>query len=273
MPFGEELLNLDSVGTGSSTGARFREAIRRLLADTTRPRGGILYVPPGRYVIENDVPMEWSANLWESYLRADDNQRRILFSWKGLREENPFAATLRFPAELTLWLAPGAVLAPAPGAIVHIESALVCEPIRIFDLDPISSLDPGPNPNPRRRGLVVFGSRVPRLIPQWWGVGVGKDALAIQDALDAGVHNRETLWEGANTPERLGATYAFRRVSFPCIPVELRGDYHLRYPVEVRGGATQNALLEILGTTAIQRSAPSTVVRETIYVGIALLSQ
>lgn len=246
---------------GVSNVRRFREAIEQFYppgysaATPSRVVGGILYLPPGRYLIENDLPPEWMVNLWESYHGADQLHRASLLTWKARRFDNPFGASLRFPPELTLWLAPDAVLVPVDGAIVDIQSALVCEPIQIFD--PIDG------------GLIVFGKRVPRLLPQWWGVHPDEDhAPAIQAAIDAGIHNRNILWEGAERPDLEGSAYTSAHIPLPCIPVELRGDYHLQRPVEIRGTATQNRLLQILGRNTVQREPPSTTVRETIYVGI-----
>lgn len=117
-------------------------------------------------------------------------------------------------------------------------------------------------------GLVVFGSRVPRLLPQWWGAGLGEDdSIAIQAAIDAGIHNRANIWEEAVPPELPGATYSINVPSLPCIPIELRGEYRLRTPVEIRGTATQNRLLEILGSRTVQRLPASSTARDIIFVG------
>ena len=269
MPFGPELLDVtrhanpvrrDTGPRGSplvadpnwSNVKRFRDAIEVLLAGATFPTGGILYLPPGRYLIENDLPEAWVENLWNRSRRGDHRP--------DLRAErlnhNVFGASLRFPAGITLWLAPGAVLVPADGAIVHIESDLVCDPIQVFDL----SLG----------GLIVFGNRVPKLLPQWWGVYPGEDhALAIQAAIDAGIHNRSILWEGGGN----GTVASHEEVgtSLPYIPIELRGEYRLRQPVTVRGASTSNQLLQILGDRTVEqpsRRLISPILANTVIAGV-----
>lgn len=138
---------------------------------------------------------------------------------------------------------------------MHIESALVCEPLQIFNLS--------------QGGLVVFGSRVPRLLPQWWGVGLGNDTDAIQAAVDAGIHNRGNVWEEPiYRDDGTLQQYAINRPLLPPIPVELRGDYHLRRPIEVRGGVTQNRVLEILEHRTVRRLPPNTTSRDVLYVGM-----
>ena len=217
----------------------FRAAIALLLSRTRYRPGGILYLPPGRYLIENDLPEAWAVNLWDRHLQGTF-QRNL----GAARDTNPFGASLRFPAELTLWLAPGAVLVPDNDAIVHIESAMVCDPVQVFDL----SLG----------GLIVFGTLVPRLLPQWWGVYPAEDhAPAIQAALDAGTYNRSNRWEYPFDPDvNHPVTWngVFSKV-FPPIPVELRGEYRLHRSIEVRGGARRNRVVEILGDRAVQVNA------------------
>lgn len=193
-------------------------------------RGGILYFSrPGRYLIERDLPDCWGVNLW------DERRRPRPTTWESERELNPFGGSLYIPPDVTLWLAPGAVLVPARDAVIAIHGPLVCDPTQVFDLS--------------EGGLVVFGNGVPRLLPQWWGVRPGEDhAPAIQAAIDAGIHNRRNRWE-----RPAGTTYEALSINLPLIPVELRGEYRLRQPVSIRGMSNTNAVQDLLGSSAIQR--------------------
>jgi len=202
-------------------------------------RGGILYFPPGRYLIENTPPDEWRDNLWSLHLRGQYTNTL----WAYDRAQNPFGACLRIPDDVTLWLAPGAVLVPERDAIIHIEGPLNCEPAPAFDIS--------------RGGLVVFGTKTPKLIPQWWGIYPGEDhADAVQAAIDAGIHNRSNIWEYPFINNDRSVTYAFAQKDLPPIPVELRGTYHLRKTISVRGFSIQNEILKILDRRTVE--LPST---------------
>ncbi len=234
--------------SGPSNVERFERAFQRSLPGygrrglSTNPTeivGKILYLPRGRYLIENEIDQTygWQANMWDTY----DSGVLLNGDWRASRAQNPFGASVLFPKALTLWLAPGAVLVPVDGAIVHIASALVCDPVQVFDLS--------------FGGLVVFGERVPKVLPEWWGVYPGEDhAVAIQHAVDAALHHRANAWEAPasiTAPRRNPANYRLVTQRLPPIPVEFRGRYELRNPVEVRGGTMRTHLLDKLGPRGI----------------------
>lgn len=253
--FGSELIDVtegaDGVVAGdrprgNSNVDRFNAIIARALdvdaldeyrAGGTVIPGKILYVPAGRYHVERQPPVEWTINLW------DQRDHAAINTWRSRRNRNPFGASLRFPEELTLWMAPGAVFVPDAGCIIHIASPLVCEATRIFDLSDVEGREPD--------RIVVFGRRTPKVLPEWWGVEPGGDSSrAIQHAIDAAIHHRTNHWE-APAPTAPFA-YSAGSVEYPPIPVELRGDYLLRHPVEVHGGSVTTPLLRIIGERGIR---------------------
>ena len=255
MSFGQEFLDVTQppdgllavYNTGGSppsigrdtNAARFRTLIDSFPkwppAGGARVPGGVLYLPPGRYFIEDDFvgdseidPMDgWSHNLVSlGGYRPDLNTQRA---------DNPFGASVRFREDLTLWLAPGAVLVPATGVIVSIASTLVCNANWIFDLS--------------MGGLVVFERNVPKLLASWWDSGESSGhAIAVQHAIDAGIHNRKTAWEELDA---VGRTVVQKKFFDP-IPVELVGELFLQSTVEIRGNDKSNHVLELLGTRAFR---------------------
>lgn len=223
--------------------------VRGLSVDAPEIVGKILYLPKGRYLIENELDLGygWSANIWDTFAAGIN----LGGDWNAARLKNPFGASVLFPEALTLWLAPGAVLVPVDGAIVHIASSLVCDPMQVFDLS--------------FGGLVVFGRRVPRLLPEWWGARPGEDAAAaIQHAIDAGLHHRVNRWEkplnlssGSRAPSNYGETV----YGLPPIPVEFRGTYEMHGAAEVRGGQIRTRLLDIIGPRGLAGEAAATDTR------------
>lgn len=131
---------------------------------------------------------------------------------------------------------------------MQILSALVCDPVQIFDLT--------------FGGLVVFGERVSKLMPEWWGVYPGDDhAEPIQHAIDAGLHHRINRWE-----EPSGLAYpSVVSYGLPPIPVELRDGYRVDRPIEVRGGLIKTRLLDILGARGMRNVEDGTVVLSARY--------
>jgi hypothetical protein len=265
--FGSELIDLtegpDGVvrdgrpSSGLTNVERFRRKIEALgrdpsLSSTVQNR--IFYLPAGRYLIERVLPDRlggWGKNLWDFH-RAGGN----IAALASERLRNPFGASVQFPQEVTLWMAPGAVLVPDDGCIIEIGSPLVCEATKIFDLDDDGRSEP--------RGLVIFGERTPKVLPEWWGIRPGQDSSrAIQFAIDAAIHHRVNQWD---VPVLANGTFVRGSVNVnrPMIPVELRGTYTLHRPVEVRGGSTRTTLLDLLSPFGIdeESSADRAVRRE-----------
>jgi len=265
--FGSELIDLTEgtegvvrdgrPSSGLTNVERFRLKIESLgrdpsLSSTVQNR--IFYLPAGRYLIERVRPDRlggWGNNFWDFH-RAGGN----ITALASARIRNPFGASLQFPPEVTLWMAPDAVLVPDDGCIIEIGSPLVCEATKIFDLDDNGRSEP--------RGLVIFGERTPKVLPEWWGVRPGQDSSrAMQFAIDAAIHHRVNRWDAPalnNGTFVRGSVYVNR----PMIPVELRGTYTLHRPVEVRGGRTRTTLLDLLGPFGIdeESSAGGAVRRE-----------
>ncbi len=251
LSFGAELIDVTEGADGVMRGAdatpvpsnveRFQRIIAAAHVDydpdnpgaATRIPGKILYLPEGRYRIENRIPDAWSNNFWDSRASYRGTQRT-----DRLRERirNPFGASLRITADLTLWLAPGAVLVPDEGCIIHLQCALVCERTKIFDLS--------------NGGLIVFGENTPKVLPEWWGAAPGRDSAdAIQHAIDAAIHHRYNVWE---YPASDDGGYVLRTTVLPLIPIELRGEYQLGHTIEVRGGVTTTRLFQLLGSRGVQ---------------------
>lgn len=214
---------------GTANLAGFNGAIAALLAAGRR---GTLYVPPGHYPIDHDplVTANWQINFSLSPGMGENRAANII-----ARQNNIFGASVVFRQGTTLWLAPGAVLIPARGCILDISSLLVCETTRCFDL----SLG----------GLVVFGSAVPAVRPEWWGAVPGQDASgAIQSAVDAAIHNRNIRWP---------TTAALHDVrSRPPLVVELRGELWVDHTIDVRGDAASNGIV-LQHSTGVPPIAPS----------------
>jgi hypothetical protein len=221
-------------GTGTNR-AGFSAAIAALR--TRRPGTGTLYVPPGRYLIEVEptIADNWHKNLW---------QRSRIFGFDSVygeiitRIDNQFGASLRIPDRLTLWLAAGAVLVPARGCVIDISSTLVCEATECFDL----SLG----------GLVVFGTRVPIVRPEWWGVEGVDHTPAVQAAIDAAIHNRAIGWELPWPPRPIlpieGITHQLGHYGYsrPPLGVELRGTYRIAGTLEACGDPRRNGIVATL---------------------------
>jgi len=223
--------DIAAVGGGLAMGATNRTGFARCIVRTLIPSvsvpvpsnpqrrlsprpNGTIYVPPGEYRVGPDpvVVDNWLINF---------NNRPIPESALNARKENIFGASLIFPAGTTLWLAPGAVLMPEYGCVIDISSVLVCGNTKCFDL----SLG----------GLVVFGSAVPAVRPEWWGVNREDDASgAIQAAIDAAIHDRIILWPIA------GTVLAWSR---PPLIVELRGVYRVGTTLNVRADRSSNGVL------------------------------
>lgn len=229
--------DVSNLSAGRTNLAAFKRAIDTALwiPGSSPPRyRGTLYVPPGTYVIAPDT--EVAAN-WALNLRAVSRQAQAAQDRRG----NPFGASIVFPPGTTLWLAPKAVLAPTSGCVLDVSSLLVCENTQCFD----PTLG---------GGLVVFGTAVPTVRPEWWGAVDGQDAsAAIQAAIDAAIHDRLVTW-----PED-GAVYSLKR---PPLAVELRGEYSVGTTIEVRADATTNGIVR-QHSTGVPPTAPSGASVET----------
>ncbi|MBI5513945.1 MAG: hypothetical protein HY909_09265 [Deltaproteobacteria bacterium] len=164
-------------GFGRATdGAEALRAALAVLADGGPPRGTI-YLEPGRWTLRSSVVV---------------------------------------PEQVTLWLAPGAVLQPAEGVELRLEGALRAPPSRIFALRP-ETRDAffGRAPAP---GTVSFGGRRPRVFrPEWWGVGLRteapEDAWGDADALEACILAALGATEAGVAPPEvyLGGRYDLQR--------------------------------------------------------------
>lgn len=212
---------------------RFRNAINRMrppaMPGVVNPindhRRGTLYVPPGFYIISRatDIADNWRINFTEPPGPMENRVANL-----DARRSNPFGASVVFPEGTTLWLAPGAVLAPARGCVIDVSSLLVCEETKCFDL----SLG----------GLVVFGQAVPVLRPEWWGAVSGEEASApIQAAIDAAIHNRSATWPTGPRPPAGVVPYQVR--SRPPLVVELRGTYRVARTINVRADSPTNGVV------------------------------
>lgn len=235
-------------GSGDSNVAGFKRAIAALLIpglpsipgepSHVRPQyQGTLYVPPGRYLVEldPDVRDNWNVNF------AQHIGPRVMTTpevtrWKNERVANPFGASVYFPPGITLWLAPGAVLVPAAGCIVDISCSLICDDIECFETSALS--------------LVVFGSAVPVIHPEWWGVFDRQDAApSIQRAINAAIHDRYIAWPGSFHLDRFEARVPDYLVfSRSPLVVELRGRYTVSQTINVRADSTTNGVLDLHAT-------------------------
>jgi hypothetical protein len=166
-------------------------------------RGGYVYITPGRYLFAR--PAAGTTPAATPRMSGD----------------------VVFPKNVTLWLAPGAVLVPLgnetplqdpriPAAErtkvrIEIQGDLIADLSQIFD----PSM--GVTGTSADAGLVLFASnRIREVYPEWWGANlpfVGnsrKNTLAIQAAIDAAYHQR--VRGGFNTiPLVMAAQYLIDR--------------------------------------------------------------
>lgn len=219
-PMVPDTLSVLTTNTGAENLRRFRAIIANTRVMGVQPDTyrGTLYLPPGNYLIaaEASVFTNWHTNLAAHPGETDLRNIRL----DGAR----FGASLLIREELTLWLAPGAVLVPEAGCIIDIASLLVAEDVLLFDLS--------------RGGLVIFGNRVPVVRPEWWHLDTDTDhSTAIQRAIDAAIHNRVITW--ADSPAALTMTLA-------PLMVELRGRYQVGATVKVDGEKQSNDISRML---------------------------
>ncbi len=181
---------------------KLTELGRRVQAAGAAGQSGLLYFPPGRYRI--GLPPR------------NTDEERLAF------RTTAFLASLVIPANVELYMSPGAVLVPDRGCVIDIQGALTCDESQVFDLS--------------EDGLVVFGQGIESVRPEWWGAGsVARDWFAVQAAIDAAIHNRRSYGFAA------GGTTPVLQVR-PALPVELRGNYQIARPLVIDGGQWSEVL-------------------------------
>lgn len=143
--------------------------------------GGVLWFPPGAYVLE-PPSTRVEGRVHRPHLYVPDN--------------------------IVLWFSPGARLVLARDFVLDIEGEIDAGLYPIFSSGPES-------------GVVVFsGQRVGKVHPEWWGAvgdGVHDDTDAVQAAIDAASNHRHVYSVASSEvflppiPVHLTGSYAIRR--------------------------------------------------------------
>lgn len=235
--FGDELVNVrDALGFLAAASllppseerimARDITARLQALINTRAAFGSghlYLYFPPGRYPLGRPVARTGPP--------------------PGVDAE-PYS-DLVVPPEVTLWFAPGAVLAPlqrepvradlpdleleGDRVYVEIQGDILAELQPIFD---VIEVTPGGALEEAGR-ILLTGNRIREVYPEWWGAASGpfvgalghqRNRIALQAAIDAAYHNRVTPRRNARG-SFVDASEGIVWNRRPSIPVVLRGNY------------------------------------------------
>lgn len=204
--FGDEFRNVTQ-GTPHLTpdnGLDVRADLQSILYGVSRgspgrPPGGIVYLPPGSYLVRSQGMPTSRAD----YLRAMENPDILV------------------PNNVLLWFAPGAVLVLGPQVVVSIAGDLRAETTRIFRTENLQSGD-------FRRGRVVFHTtQVQEIYPEWWGALALQNEAAPTMARDNAPEFR-ACFQAAHTDRSLPGR------QWPVLPVIMSGTYPVGSEIEIK---------------------------------------